>query len=129
MSIMTQAATRAIQEKAQKILREAFAADPLTKNLSISYVGGSIGMGRNDCTLKFQFVDSTVAPTSILGSELTNDMVRNGYAGVGATVLFGGKEYTVIKARQKKYLATCKENGVNYTLPFMGCSLAPAKVG
>lgn len=120
---MSQASVRMIQEKAQEVLRKAFESDPVFKSLGISYVGGSIGLARSDCTLKFQFVDSTASTKSVFGDVLNDTIVGKGLAGPGVKIVYGGKAYTILKARQKNYLVVSNENGKNYTIPFFLCRL------
>lgn len=123
-----QASTRIIQSRAEKAIREAFAADPLLKNIEASYGGGTIAANGASATLKFIFIDKNVVPSSAFGGQLTNDLVAKGLARTNTPILFGGKEYTVLKVRRIKYLARCEENGLNYTLPFRGCTLDESRL-
>ena len=121
--------TRIVQEKALAAIKDAFTNDPTLKDIAVTYGGGTIGMGKENATLKFAFLNSKAKPTAAFGVELNNDSVREGLANAGVEVMYGGRRYRVIKARQVRYLAICLEDGKSYTLPFGGCSLAPAKVG
>lgn len=121
--------TRIVQDKALAAIKDAFANDPMLKDIAVTYGGGTIGVGRENATLKFAFLNSKAKPTAAFGVDLTNDAVRQGLANPGVEVNYGGKRYRIVKARQVRYLATCLDDGKTYTLPFGGCSLAPAKVG
>lgn len=121
--------TRLVQDKALAAIKDAFAKDPTLKDINVSSGGGTIGTGRQDATLKFAFLNSKAAPSAAFGVELNSDTVRNGLANAGVEVMYGGKRYRIVKARQVRYLATCLSDGRNYTLPFGGCSLAPALIG
>ena len=116
--------TRLVQEKALASIQATFAADPILKNVGVAYGGGSIGAARNDATLKFVFLNTAAKPTAALGLELTDDTVREGLAEAGVEVMHGNKRYRIVKARQSRYLATCLEDGKNYTIPFRNCHLA-----
>ncbi len=120
--------TRLVQARAERAIREAFAADPMLKHIETSYGGGTIAASGASATLKFIFLDKNVAPSSAFGGKLTNDAVVKGLAGTKTPVLFGGKKYTILKVRRIKYLARCEEDGLNYTLPFRGCTLDESRL-
>lgn len=120
--------TRFVQARAESAIREAFATDPMLKHIEVSYAGGTIASSGANATLKFIFLDKSVAPSSIFGGKLTNDTVVKGLARANTPVLFGGKKYTILKARRIKYLARCDEDGRNYTLPFRGCTLDESRI-
>lgn len=111
-----------IQDRAEQILRAGFAADPMLKHFTVTFAGGTIG--GVDATLKFLFLDTSATPLPV--NPLTGDHnkdIQLGLASAGTEVVYAGKTYTIIHARQKKYLAQAKENGKNYLIRFEGCQL------
>lgn len=110
-----------IQDRAEKILQQGFAADPMFKHFTVTAAGGKIG--EIDTTLKFLFLDTTAKPKSVFTGDRNEDSVRMGLAPAGTEVTYAGKDYILINARQKKYLAQDKSNGKNYLISFAGCRL------
>lgn len=110
-----------IAEKALEAIKEAFAKDTGLRHLTVLDAGGSVGQAA--CTIKFSFVDSNAKPTSVLGGEVTDNIVAMGAAGSGTKIMFRGKRYTVVKAARKFYNAV-DDNGKAWRVPFAGSTLA-----
>ena len=112
-----------IQNRAEDAIKKAFAVDPMLSHFKISAAGGKIGA--IDTTLKFQFVDTkTKAPAEFTGT-LGEDSVLHGGAAAGTEVMFGGKLYSIIRARRSKYEALSKLENKVFLLPFSGCRAVP----
>jgi len=120
---------RSIQDKALRAIKDAFATDPTLSSINVFPDSGVIE--ENKVTFKFVFslpTDKAVKVDPILGDLTTDAAIKSGLALTGTRVLFHGKFYTIVRARNVKYLASSEEDGKNYLLRFEGCSLAPAKV-
>lgn len=118
---MERQAANAIAKKALEAIKTAFANDPTFKQFSVSDGGGSIDSGR--CVLKFEFLDNNHKPTSLLGGELTDQVVSMGMASAGTPIMYRGKRYKVVKPARKFYNAV-DDNGKAWRVPFLGSTLA-----
>ena len=120
---MERSVVNIIQTRAEAALKAAFASDPMLKHVKVSAVGGKIG--NIDAILKFQFLDTSANPLKGYTGEQNEDSIRNGNATAGTVIVFGGKTYTIIRARRSKYEAHSKSEDKVYLVPFEGCRLAP----
>lgn len=108
--------TQLIQMVALTALQTAFKNHPVLQNITITPMGGKVGLVNTE--LKFMFI-APVADAPM--SDQSNDYIRHGLCTPGRKVMCGGKTYTVIKARNKKYLAT-DQFGKNWLIRFENCS-------
>lgn len=111
-----------IQNRAEMAIKKAFADDPMLSHLAVGQKGGKIG--EIDATLSFSFTDTSAKNKVVLAGEIHEKTLHMGKASAGTIIVFGNKEYIVVRARRVKYEAVCKKDGKIYILPFKGCRFA-----
>lgn len=116
-------AAKIVAEKAIQAIKNAIANDPAISHFDCHMDGLTAYRGEERFVLKLIFLDSTKKPTSLLGGEVTDNIVALGAAGSGTKIMFRGKRYTVVKAARKFYNAV-DESGKAWRIPFIGSTLA-----